>query len=190
MRGAALVGRARSCKGIPLAERQEGVTEERPADFAAFYANTKDDVYRTVVLATRRPDRAEDATAEAFARALEHWDEIAAHPNPAAWVVRTALNSFVSGWRRWRREVDFTTDVVAAPDEHRSLDPFLLRQLWRLPRRQREVVALRVLLDLDTRETAEALGIAEGTVGVHLKRALDTLRQGIASADTFGEAAT
>ena len=110
--------------------------------------------------------------AEAFARALAHWDEVGTHPNPVGWVIRTALNRFVSSWRIWRREAAEPAEVVAVPDESRSLDPFLLRQLWRLPKRQREVVALRVLADLDGRQTAEALGMAEGTVGVHLSRAL------------------
>ena len=151
--------------------------------FEHFYLETRDAVFRAVVLATRRPDRAEEAVAEAYARALERWTHVANHPNPTGWVARTAINQFVSGWRTWRRESRESGDVVAVPDESRSLDPFLLRQLWRLPRRQREVIALRVLLDLDTHDTAETLGIAEGTVGVHLKRALDSLRHSLTGTD-------
>jgi RNA polymerase sigma-70 factor (ECF subfamily) len=37
-------------------------------------------------------------------------------------------------------------------------------------------VALRVFLDLDTRATAAALGIAPGTVQAHLHRATKALR--------------
>lgn len=152
-------------------------------DFEVFYDAARNPVYRAVVLATRQLDRAEEATAEAFARAFAQWDRLTQHPNPTAWVARTALNSFISGWRVWRREAYGVPDILSAPDEGRSLDPFLLRQLWRLPRRQREVVALRILLDLDARETAATLGIAEGTVGVHLKRALDHLREALAGTD-------
>jgi RNA polymerase sigma-70 factor (ECF subfamily) len=158
------------------------------SEFEAFYAESRDPVYRAVVLATRRPDRAEEAVAEAFARALARWGDVSHHPNPRAWVIRTALNQFVSGWRIWHREAREMPDVMAVPDETRSLDPFLLRHLWRLPRRQREVVACRVLLDLDTRQTAEALGMAGGTVGVHLGRALATLRIALAGTD-YEEAA-
>ena len=35
---------------------------------------------------------------------------------------------------------------------------------------------MRVLLDLDTKQTAEALDLAPGTVTAHLHRALTTLR--------------
>lgn len=61
------------------------------------------------------------------------------------------------------------------PDDA-ELDPVLLAVLRRLPRRQREVVVLRVFLDLDVRTTAAALGIAEGTVSAHLSRAVATVR--------------
>ena len=45
-----------------------------------------------------------------------------------------------------------------------------------LPERQRQVVALRVFLDLDTVATAQALGIAPGTVTAHMARATAALR--------------
>ena len=47
----------------------------------------------------------------------------------------------------------------------------------RLPVRQRQVVALRLFLDLDTAWAADVLGIAPGTVKTHLARAIATLRE-------------
>jgi RNA polymerase sigma-70 factor (ECF subfamily) len=52
-----------------------------------------------------------------------------------------------------------------------------MRHLLALPERQREVVALRIVLGLDTRQTARLLGIAEGTVTSHLFRALARLQE-------------
>jgi RNA polymerase sigma-70 factor (ECF subfamily) len=49
--------------------------------------------------------------------------------------------------------------------------------LQRLSVRQREVIALRLFLDLDTTRTAQTLGIAPGTVTAHLARAIATLRE-------------
>ena len=46
----------------------------------------------------------------------------------------------------------------------------------RLPRRQREIVVLRYLLDLREREIAEVLGIRRGTVSRSLAAAHETLR--------------
>ncbi len=48
--------------------------------------------------------------------------------------------------------------------------------LLRLPVRQRQVVALRIFLDLDTNRVADILGIAPGTVTAHLARAMAALR--------------
>jgi DNA-directed RNA polymerase specialized sigma24 family protein len=48
--------------------------------------------------------------------------------------------------------------------------------LMRLPARQRQVVALRLFLDLDTARTAQPLGIAPSTVKAHLARAITALR--------------
>jgi RNA polymerase sigma factor (sigma-70 family) len=52
--------------------------------------------------------------------------------------------------------------------------------LNRLSARQREVIVLRVLLDLDTQSTAKVLGIAPGTVTAHLARAADALQRDLA----------
>ena len=120
--------------------------------FAELYAATRDVTYRAVLLSLRHRERAEDAVHEAFARALSRWPELEQHPQPVAWLVRVALNVDRSAWRVWRREQREPPELVAPPQEG-SLDPWLVRQVWRLPRRQREVVALRILADLDTEQT-------------------------------------
>jgi RNA polymerase sigma-70 factor (ECF subfamily) len=97
-------------------------------------------------------------------------------------VVRTALNVNISRWRRRRREVtvpDLGT-VVDLPStsgaSYSPVDPRIMAALLRLPARQRQVVALRLFLDLDTDRTAEVLGVAPSTVKAHLARALAALR--------------
>jgi DNA-directed RNA polymerase specialized sigma24 family protein len=99
----------------------------------------------------------------------------------AAWVVRTALNAGISQWRRRHREVAvpdpvLVADSTASGTAGGAVDPRIMAALMRLPTRQRQVVALRLFLDLDTERTAETLGIASGTVQAHLGRALAALR--------------
>jgi DNA-directed RNA polymerase specialized sigma24 family protein len=57
-----------------------------------------------------------------------------------------------------------------------EVDTTVIASLRRLPARQREVVVLRVLLNLDTVMTARVLGLAPGTVMSHLSRAVAALR--------------
>lgn len=148
---------------------------DRLEQFKAFYEATKRPVFRAVLLA-RAGDRhaAEDAVAEAYERAFLRWDKLAHHPNPTGWVIRTAINHRISMWRRHRREEpQVAASVEPGPD---PLDPSLMRLIRELPRGQREVLALRVLLDFSTEQTAEALGVKQGTVKKQLHRGLQQLR--------------
>ena len=153
---------------------------QRP-DFTEFYRRSKDECLFTVLLSVGDKDTAQDLVAEAFARAWASWRTVGRHPAPTAWVVRTALNANISWWRRRRREVPIPdpaviADLVYADNPGGPVDPRIMAALLRLPARQRQVVALRLFLDLDTGRTAETLGIAPGTVQAHLGRAIAALR--------------
>lgn len=153
--------------------------EHEHVEFAEFYRTSRDGCLRAVLAIVADSHLAEDLVAESFARALLRWERVSRHPAPAAWVVRTALNLRVSWWRKRRREVPLTArddgPPVRAPDG--GVDADVLRAVSQLPRRQREVLALRVFLDLDAAQTAEALGISANTVSVHLFRAVARLRE-------------
>lgn len=139
----------------------------------------------TVLVSVGDRDTAQELVAEAFARAWASWREVSRHPAPEAWVVRTALNVSVSRWRRRRREVAVADPGmvadVAATDGAGPVDPRLIAAIMRLPARQRQVVALRLFMDLDTGRTAEVLKIAPGTVRAHLGRAMAALREDLAT---------
>jgi DNA-directed RNA polymerase specialized sigma24 family protein len=151
-------------------------------DFAEFYREARDDCLRTVLVSIGDRDTAQDLVDEAFARACASWRTVSRHPAPQAWVVRTALNVGVSRWRRRRREVpvadpgQVADPAVTGGTPAGPVDPPVMAALLRLPARQRQVVALRLFLDLDTIRTAEVLGVAPSTVKAHLARALAALR--------------
>lgn len=158
--------------------------ERRRQEFTEFYTACRDDCLRIVLVSVGDRQLAEDLVAEAFTRAWISWRKVREHPVPRAWVVRTALNTHVSWWRRRRRElaVDGSTaqsllegSQLARPVDL-GVDEALAAAVRALPPRQREVVVLRVFFGLDTGAAAELLGISPGTVGVHLHRALAALR--------------
>jgi RNA polymerase sigma-70 factor (ECF subfamily) len=153
--------------------------------FAEFFAASWEPCLRAVAVGTGDILRAEDQVAEAFARAWASWPKVARHPAPRAWVVRTALNAGASWWRRQARERPLADFDTATPGASRlGLDADVLMAVRRLPARQREVVVLRVLLDLDIATTANELGIAPGTVRAHLARAVAALRGELAHPET------
>jgi RNA polymerase sigma-70 factor (sigma-E family) len=162
--------------------------EQLQLEFTDFYTANRDNCLRIVLLSAGDRQLAEDLVAEAFARAWASWRKVRVHPAPIAWVVRTALNTNVSWWRRRRGEVPLSSGVDwAAPSAGPGLDDGLVAAVAALPARQREVLVLRVFFDLDMATTASLLGIAPGTVGSHLHKALTALRTRMPSFSEMGE---
>lgn len=160
--------------------RHPGVSRE---EFADFYVGAKDRCLRAAIATGMDPARAEEATAEAFARAWSRWSTVRLANSPAAWVVRTAINVNITWWRKRRRELTVSETPEQLPLDDSSFDHDLLEAVRRLPPRQREVVALRYFLDLDAETTAHELGIARGTVSASLHQALKTLRLQLADSE-------
>jgi RNA polymerase sigma-70 factor (sigma-E family) len=153
-------------------------------EFEHFYLAARDYCLQVVIINVGDRQLAEDLVAEAFARAWMTWPKVRVHPAPRAWVVRTALNTHVSWWRRRRREIALDGyDQPAAESAPAGLDRSLITALRQLPIRQREVIVLRLLLDLDIATTAETLRMPAGTVASHLHRGLAALRREIPSLD-------
>ena len=118
---------------------------------------------------------AEDVAAEACARALARWRRVGRLPYREAWILRVASNLALDAVKR--RPPPAPANLPAANLE----DAVVLRlalttALHALPRRQREVIMLRYLVGLPDRDVADALGIGEGTVRTHVRRALEALR--------------
>ncbi len=129
---------------------------------------------------------AEEVTQEALVRAYLRWRRVA--PHAEAWVARVATNLALDVHRRRARHRRHAPRLVGAPHDadHAAglvarLD--LVEGLRRLPRRQREVVALRYLADVSEADTAALLGLSPGTVKQHAHRGLTALRLGLAPPD-------
>jgi len=163
--------------------RVRGV-EQASMEFSEFYESARDECLRVVLLNVRDRLLAEELVAEGFARAWMSWRKVRHLQVPQAWVVRVALNVNVSRWRRRRREVALGSHDRPTPaGQDAVMSDEVPAALVRRPLRQREVVTLRLLLDLDTETTAGLLGIAPGTVSAHLHKAVAALRSTIPRLD-------
>jgi RNA polymerase sigma factor (sigma-70 family) len=142
-----------------------------------------DGVYRYLLHVVRNREVAEDLTSETFERALRVWSTYDPERGPAGpWLIRIARNAaldhFRSESRRRRREERAAVpDRVEGPDAAGALAPNLQAALGRLSPAEREVIALRVVLDYDTREAAGVLGISPTSCTTQLHRAMTRLRQ-------------
>ena len=142
-------------------------------EFLDLYERELGPVFRTVFLLCRDRDVAEEATQEAFVRALERWKRLRSEPWLAGWITTTAMNHARRALRR--RDVSGRPEAAAdAPDPDLALD--LWRTVAALPLRQQQVVVLHYRLGLSTAEAASVMRCGEGTVRGYLTRARDALR--------------
>ena len=143
-----------------------------------------DDVYSYLAWFTGDRAAADDLAGETFERALRLWHRFDPDRGSArTWlcqVARTvALDHFRSERRRTRRE-----QLAAQHDrvEERfveGLAPELETALHTLTAGEREVVALRILLDLDAGTAASVLGISATNCTTRLNRALKKLEEAL-----------
>jgi RNA polymerase sigma factor (sigma-70 family) len=152
--------------------------------FAAVADELLDDVYGYLLYLTRNWAVAEDLTSETFEAALRKWRRFDPRRGTArAWLLAiarsTALDWFRADERRRRRE-ERAHDVTRPEPESllgEGFSPALEEGLRALSAGEREVVALRIVLDLDGEETARLLGITPTTVSTRLSRALGKLEE-------------
>jgi len=147
-------------------------------DFETFFERNYGAVVRAVALAIGDRARAEDAVQEAFGRAYRRWRSVSAMERPVAWIYVVALNAQRKEWRRdARRTTAPVGDVVIADPSGPIVTALDVRAaLLRLTPRQRAAVVLRYLADLSTKDVADVMGCAEGTVKATLHQALGKLR--------------
>jgi len=143
-----------------------------------------DDVHGYLVYLTRDRGIAEDLTAETFERALRLWRRFDPRRGSArTWLCQlartTALDHFRAEDRRRRREGLYAREEHAEPEEglFGGISPELERELAALSAGEREVIALRVLLDLDGETAARVLGISVTACSTRLSRALKKLEE-------------
>lgn len=166
----------------------------KPQGIATLYQRHRDFVYRLAWGYLARHHLAEDALQEVFLRLQEG----AAQPRFfraqfRTWLYRVTLNVCreLERHHRFRQEVGFEdlppAQRAACCGEGDGLwgrSPQcqsdwldMVRQLAQLPPRQREAVVLRYLEGLSTAEAAAVMGCGQGSVKVHLHRAVAALQQ-------------
>jgi len=153
---------------------------DRPT-FSSVAESELDAVHRYLVFLTGNRTVAEDLTGETFEKAFRVWRRFDPRRGTArAWLCgiarSTALDHFRSEERRRRREERYARDLPETEDLAIGPGP-LEAALSLLSAAEREVVALRVLLELDGPATARVLGISTTACSTRLSRALKRLEE-------------
>jgi RNA polymerase sigma-70 factor (ECF subfamily) len=155
---------------------------ERAPSFEAAAEAHLDDVYRYLLVLTRDPSAAEDLTGETFERALRAWRRF--DPRRASartWLCALARNAaldwFRAEQRRRKREERAAERERIIETPELGLSPALEQALGELSAADREVIALRIVLDLDAGAAAHLIGISATACTTRLNRALQRLEE-------------
>jgi RNA polymerase sigma-70 factor, ECF subfamily len=160
-------------------------------------------VYRKLVTITRNREDAEDALQDTFLRVYMALHTFEERSSFYTWVTRIAINSalMILRRRRTRSEVSFDSpseseeaipgiefrDAGPSPEHicvHRQSYACVLRSIWNLQPRLRQVIQMRMMNSFSIREIAQALDISEAAVKSRISRA----RARLASAHAVGGA--
>ena len=154
-------------------------------DFESYARTARTRLLRFAVVVTDDRELAQDVVQDVLLRAQRNWERISRADHPHAYVRRMIVNEVTSWRRKWSRieprpdsALDRATDDPTDAVDRRDA---ILRDLARLPVKQRAAVVLRYLEDLPDDEIAVVLGCSPGTVRVHIHRALTKLRVDLAA---------
>lgn len=165
-------------------------------DFAAYVQARQQTLLRAAYLVCGDRQLAEDLLQDALVKLAARWRTVR-EEHPDAFVRRILYRDAVSSWRKRRREVVTPITAYAAcptlvPDETATVDARV--DLWRaldtLSPRQRAVLVLRFFDDRSVAETADALGVSEGTVKSTTHDALARMRAALPDIRTPEELST
>lgn len=149
-------------------------------------------VAATVIGMIGRGPEAEDIGQEVFIRFFRQSDRFRGDASVATYLTRSAINLSLNAIKRRRRmrrwffgppEEDWVADTERADTgmERRELSEQVARAIRSLKADYRAVVVLRLVRGMSTRETAQVLGLPEGTVMSRLSRAQKQLREQLAA---------
>lgn len=134
-------------------------------------------------------DEADDVGQETFIRFFRSLDSFRGDASVRTWLQRIAINLSLNALKRRKRGLRRFLDLGDADESHpglqvdgatthetRSTIELVRAAVALLADKHRPVVVLRMIEGYSTRETAQILGVPEGTVLSRLARAMDQLR--------------
>jgi RNA polymerase sigma-70 factor (ECF subfamily) len=155
--------------------------------FAVVAEEHLNDVHRYLLMLTADYALADDLTAETFEKAFRSWRRYdPRRSSERTWLCaigrNVALDHFRAEARRRRREERYSAEGrVEAPGRELGFSPELDAALATLSAGDREVLALRIVLDLDADAAARVLGIGRSACSMRLARALEKLQERMAA---------
>ena len=144
------------------------------------------DVLRTAYSYVKDRFTAEDIFQDVFIKAYKNLDNFREESGIKTWLIRITINTCKDYLKSaYNRKVvpmmEFKEDSLTSEDdfeevENKDRDRFVKETVMTLPEGYREVLLCVYYHEMSVAETAESLGIAEGTVKSRLSRARELMK--------------
>jgi RNA polymerase sigma-70 factor (ECF subfamily) len=158
---------------------------ESEFDLALLVGTYSGVLFRVAHSILRNPAESEDVVQDVFLKVIEHQRSLPAVRDMRVWLVRIAWNVALDRRRRIRPDqmddlfaqglVASETPADEALDEAQRITA-VLREMERLPKKERQVLLLSALDELNTAEIAAIVGRSESAVRALIFRARTRLR--------------
>lgn len=171
--------------------------KRNPKHFEPLYRNYYEPIFRFVYKRLNSMDQAQDVTSQVFLKALQNLSKYQSRGLPfGAWLYRIALSEVNNAYRENKAQRTLNIDTVALNhmmeelEEHRSdaQRQQLVEGLRNLRDDDLQLIEMRFFEKRPFKEVAQILDITENNAKVRLYRALDRLKQLIATPDKAANA--
>lgn len=144
-----------------------------------------DMLYKIAYLQLKNSEDAKDIVQEVFYQYIKRQEEFDSEEHEKAWFIKVTLNGCRKLWRSaWFRHTEGLPKQEAASENNlekeileREKKKRLLEEIWRLPRKYREVIHLFYFEEMSVKEIGEVTGRNPSTVTSQLTRGRELLKK-------------
>lgn len=172
----------------PDSELVDATVRGERQSFAVLVQRYNQRLFRIALSYLQREDLVEDAMQNAYLKAFTHLADFQGRSAFATWLTRILINECLLILRRQRSSREQSAETTDEPEPATGADlardaaaagelrVMLEAAIARLPQDLRTVYVMREIQQMDTQETADAMGITIENVRVRLHRARDLLK--------------
>ena len=161
----------------------QGPNGNREEELTRLIRQHEKDLLKVCYVYLQNAEDARDAVQETFLKAFRKFDTYRGRASEKTWLTRIAVNTCRDMRKSaWIRHVNRRVSLDDLPLSSPPPDPdrlALMEEILRLPRREREAVALKYQQNMTAREIAQALGVTPMAVSKRLRKAYEKLKHAL-----------
>lgn len=159
------------------------IPHNQQKEFLTHYHQYFPAIFRYVSFRIGNRSDVEDVVSDVFLKAVEHYTRYQARPDISfsSWIFKIAKNTIIDYYRKHKRKNINIEDIGELADSNLPPDTILDQKMIflktreiieTLPKKQKEIVTLRLFGELQNKEIAQVLSLSEKTVASTYMRAM------------------